>query len=96
VVQGRRRLGIMKRNGAELMRRWEERWRMCGRWTKQSRRIFMRLLKEVNGGLVEGGGEMADEVGGGRLERRGGQEEQECVFFSKAKCEWWWCAECGR
>jgi hypothetical protein len=63
----------MKRNGAELMRRWEERRRMCGRWTKRSRRIFMRLLKEVNGGLVEGGGEMADEVGEGR-------EEQKCFF----------------
>jgi hypothetical protein len=50
VVQGRRRLGIMKRNGAELVRRWEERWRMWGRWMKLSRRIFMRLLKEVNGG----------------------------------------------
>jgi hypothetical protein len=49
-VQGRRRLGIMKRNGAELMRRWEERRRMCGRWTKRSRRIWRRLLKEVNGG----------------------------------------------
>jgi hypothetical protein len=54
VVQGRRRLGIIKRNGAELMRRWEEWWRMCGRWMKRSRRIFMRFLKEVNGGLVEG------------------------------------------
>jgi hypothetical protein len=43
----------MRRNGAELMRRWEERWRMCGRWTKRSRRIFMRLLKKVNGGLAE-------------------------------------------
>jgi hypothetical protein len=50
VVQGIRRLGIMKRNGAELMRRWEERRRMCGRWTIWSKRIFMRLLKEVNGG----------------------------------------------
>jgi hypothetical protein len=69
VLQGRRWLGIMKRNGAELMRRWEERRRMCGRWTKRSRRIFMRRLKEVNEGLVEGGGEMADEVGGGRSER---------------------------
>jgi hypothetical protein len=38
---------------------------------------------------------MADEVSGGRSERGGGREEQEC-FFSKAKCEWWWCAECGR
>jgi hypothetical protein len=38
---------------------------MCGRWTKRSRRIFMRLLKEVNKGLVEGSGEMAD--GGGRF-----------------------------
>ncbi len=57
MVQGRRRLGIMKRNGAELMRRWEERQWMCGRWTKRSRRIFMRLLKEVNRGLVKGGGE---------------------------------------
>jgi hypothetical protein len=80
VVQGRRRLGIMKRNGAELMRRWEERWRMCGRWTKRSRRIFMRLLKEVNRGLVEGGGEMPDEVGRGRSEKGGGREEQECFF----------------
>jgi hypothetical protein len=35
----------------------------------------MRLLKEINGGLVEGGGEMADEVGGGRSERGGGREE---------------------
>jgi hypothetical protein len=52
VVQGRRRLGIMKRNGVELMRRWEERRRMCGRWTKRNRRIFKRLLKEVNGGEV--------------------------------------------
>jgi hypothetical protein len=80
VVQGRRRLGIMKKNGAELMRRWEERRRMCGRWTKRSRRIFMRLLKEVNGGLVEGDGEMADEVGGGRSERGEGREEQGCFF----------------
>jgi hypothetical protein len=72
VVQGRRRLGIMKRNGVELMRRWEERRRMCGRWMKRSRRIFMRLLKEVNRRLVEGGGEMADEVDGGRSEKGGG------------------------
>jgi hypothetical protein len=40
----------------------------------------MRLLKKVNGGLVEGGGEMADEVGGERSEREGGREEQECFF----------------
>jgi hypothetical protein len=80
VVQGRKRMGIMKRNGAELMRRWEERRRMCGRWTKRSRRIFMRLLKEVNRGLVEGSGEMADKVDRGRSERGGGQEEQECFF----------------
>jgi hypothetical protein len=50
VVQRRRRLGMMKRNGAELMRKWEARRRMCGRWMKQSRRIFMRLLKEVKKG----------------------------------------------
>jgi hypothetical protein len=54
VNQGRRWLGIMKRNGAELMRRWEKRWRMCGRWMKRSGRIFMRLLKEVNGGGFSG------------------------------------------
>jgi hypothetical protein len=24
---------------------------MCGRWTKRSRRIFKRLMKEVSGGL---------------------------------------------
>jgi hypothetical protein len=53
VVQGRRRLGMMKRNGAELMRKWKERRRMCGRWTKWSRRIFMRLLKEVRKGEEE-------------------------------------------
>jgi hypothetical protein len=38
---------MMKRNGVELMRKWEERRRMCGRWTKRSRRTFMRLLNEV-------------------------------------------------
>ncbi len=37
---------MMKRSGAELMRRWEEQRQMWGRWTKQNRRIFMRLLKE--------------------------------------------------
>ncbi len=41
----------------------------------------MRLLKEVNGGLVEGGGEMVDEVDGGRSERGRGREEQECFFW---------------
>jgi hypothetical protein len=46
VVQGRRQLVMMKRSGAELMRRWEEQRQMWGRWTKQNRRIFMRLLKE--------------------------------------------------
>jgi hypothetical protein len=50
VVQGRRRLGIMKRNGVELMRSWEERRRMLRRWPKRSRIILMRFLKEVNGG----------------------------------------------
>jgi hypothetical protein len=67
----------------------------------------MRLLKEVNKGLVEGSGEMADgggrflewfrlqeEVSKGLTRKWGGGEEQE--GFSKAKCEWWWCAECGR
>jgi hypothetical protein len=49
VVQRRRQLGIMKRNGVELMRRWEERRRMWGRQTKQSRKIFMRIREEVRG-----------------------------------------------
>ncbi len=39
---------MMKRNGAKLMRKWEERQQMCGRWTKRNRRIFMRLRKEVS------------------------------------------------
>jgi hypothetical protein len=64
----------MKRYRAELMRRWEERRRMCGRWTKRSGRIFMRLLKEVNRG---------------RSEKGGGQVEQERFFLEvKAKGEW--------
>jgi hypothetical protein len=45
---------MMKRSGAELMKRWEERRQMWRRWTKQSRRIFMRLLKEARRGRKEG------------------------------------------
>ncbi len=48
-----RRLGMMKRNGAALMRRWKEQQRMNGARTKRRSRIFMRLEKEASGGLAE-------------------------------------------
>jgi hypothetical protein len=44
-----RRLEMMKRDGVELMSKCKQRWQMRGRWTKQSGRIFERLLGEVNG-----------------------------------------------
>jgi hypothetical protein len=50
---------------------------MCGKWTKRSRRIFRKLLKEVNGGLVDDGGEMTDEVDGGWWTRRKGRRTSE-------------------
>jgi hypothetical protein len=58
---------MIKRSGVELMERWEERRRMCGRWTKRSRRILMRLLKEIRGRTERGGFSTRNRVGWGRL-----------------------------
>jgi hypothetical protein len=52
VVQEIRRLEMMRRDGAELMKGCKQRRQMRGRWTKRSGRIFERLLEEVNGSLV--------------------------------------------
>jgi hypothetical protein len=52
MVQEIRRLEIMRRDGAELMKGSKQRRQMRGRWMKRSGRIFGRLLLEANGSLV--------------------------------------------
>jgi hypothetical protein len=52
VVQGRRRLGIMKRNGIELMRRWEERRWSVGDEHKVVQRERSRCLISVRRAIM--------------------------------------------
>jgi hypothetical protein len=53
VVQENWQLEIMRRDGAESMKRSKQWRQMGGSWMKRNGRIFRRLLEEVNGGLVK-------------------------------------------